>query len=71
MLNMLWNIKKSISSVPKEYENIFKTIDCYIENNSYKREYLLKDDVECNESIKIRDGYNQCYDVKGISDGTK
>ncbi|WP_252244013.1 AAA family ATPase [Clostridium sp. ZBS14] len=60
---------QEISSVPKEYKNIFKMIDSYIKNNTYSKECLLSEECGCKNCAEIREGYEQCYEIKGITYG--
>ncbi|WP_111931438.1 ATP-dependent nuclease [Clostridium tertium] len=59
------------SAVPIEYENIFKIIDCYIKYDTYEKECLLSEENGCRLCVDIRDGYEQCYEIKGNINATE
>ncbi|WP_185966814.1 AAA family ATPase [Clostridium sp. HBUAS56017] len=59
------------SAVPIEYENIFKIIDCYIKYDTYEKECLLSEENGCRLCADIREGYEQCYEIKGNINGTE
>ncbi|MGO5092631.1 ATP-dependent nuclease [Clostridium sp. LCP25S3_F10] len=56
--------ENDVSSVPEDYKKIFKLIDCYIGNNNCSKECLISAEGGCKECAEIRQGYNQCYQIK-------
>lgn len=63
--------EKGVDSVPNEYKNIFKLIDCYIGNNNCGKKCLISAKGGCKECAEIRQGYNQCYQIKENLNGAE
>lgn len=63
--------EKGVDSVPNEYKNIFKLIDCYIGNNNCGKKCLISIEGGCKECAEIRQGYNQCYQIKENLNGAE
>ncbi|MBY6951047.1 ATP-dependent nuclease [Clostridium botulinum] len=63
--------ENDVSSVPEDYKKIFKLIDCYIGNNNCSKECLINAEDGCKECAEIRQGYNQCYQIKENLNGAE